>query len=309
MNTKIKILLLGAVLVIGLVGCQNENYSLGPFQTPSDLQIAATIIGTSTSMPNGDGSGTVLFNISAKNAEACKVDFGDGSSPIFLTNLPDTIRYTYNKKTPGVNKYGVTITAYGVAGAAPTASLVDSITVFYAYHVDPAILAMLTNDSPTGKRWMVDSTVVGNMGLGPNTSYTPDWYAANPGDKTGTGLYTNVYTFTNQGQFIDSTYNKIFGNVNYFKRDFVNPPTGVFGGYGNDWILYWPTYTASYTFSGTTASANSTGVIINFTKPGSLGYYTGTTQFEILSITNTSMSLRTVQSEVSSAYYVILKAK
>jgi hypothetical protein len=309
MNTKVKILLLGAGLLIGLAGCQNENYSLGPFQTPSNIQVTPALVGVSTSMPNGDGSGTVLFTISATNAEACKVDFGDGSSPVFLTNLPDTLRYTYNKKTPGVNKYGVTVTAYGVAGATPTASITDSITVFYAYHVDPAILAMLTNDSPTGKRWMVDSTVVGNMGLGPVTSYTPDYYAANPGDKTGSGLYTNVYTFTNQGQFVDSTYNKIFGSIVYFDRDFQNPAPGVFGGYGNDWILYWPTYTASYTFSGTTASANSTGVLINFTKPGSLGYYTGTQQFEILSITNTSMSLRTVQSGVGLAYYVILKAK
>ena len=309
MNTKIKLLLLGAVLLIGLAGCQNENYSIGNIQTPSDLQITATIVGATASTPNGDGSGTVLFNISAKNAEACKVDFGDGSTPVFLTNLPDTVRYTYNKKPAGVNKYGVTVTAYGVAGATPTASMTDSIIVFYAYHVDPAILSMLTNDSPTGKKWMVDSAAVGNMGLGPADSYTTWWYAANPGDKTGTGLYTNVYIFTNQGQFIDSTYNKIFGNINYFDRDFQNPAPGVFGGYGNDWILYWPAYTAKYTFSGGTPSAYSLGVYINFTKPGSVGYYTGTQQFEILSISDTNMLLRTVQPEVGLAYYVKLKAK
>lgn len=305
MNTKIKILLLGAVFVIGLVGCQNENYSLGPFQTPSGIQLTTTVVGTSTSMPNGDGSGKVVFNVTGKNAEAYKLDFGDGSSPVFVSTFPDTI--TYNKT--GINKYAVTVTAYGVAGATPTASIVDTVTVYYAYQVDPAILASLTNNTSVGKRWMVDSTAVGNMGLGPNTTYTPDYYNANPGDKTGTGLYTNVYTFTNQGQFIDSTYNKIFGSIDYFKRDFQNPAPGVFGGYGNDWILYWPTYTASYTFSGVPASANSTGVFINFTKPGSLGYYTGTQQFEILSITDSTMSLRTVQPEVSLAYYVKLKAK
>lgn len=310
MNNKIKFLtIIGAALLIGLAGCQKEKYTLGPFPSPSDVQITATIAGQADTMPNGDGSGVVQINVSAKNAALYKVDFGDGSSPVMTQTFP--LSKTYSKVI-GTKTYGVTVTAYAVAGASPSVSMVDSVKVYYAYHVPQDILAIITNNSVTGKRWMVDSTASGNMGLGPNTSYYPDWYNANPGDKAGLGLYQNVYTFTNNGVFVDSTYGEMFGNVGSFAADFnngVTPPPGKFGGYGDDWTLFHGTYSTKYTFSGATASASSTGVVINFDKPGSLGYYIGTQAFEILSITDSTMWLRTEKPEWSMAYYVKLKAK
>ncbi|MBE0651042.1 MAG: hypothetical protein IH595_09385 [Bacteroidales bacterium] len=310
MNTKTKILaLLSAALIIGFTSCQKEKYTLGPFPSPSDIQITATIVGQSDTMPNGDGSGVVNFSVTAKNAALYKVNFGDGSSPVMTQSFPITKTYS---KTVGTTTYGVTVTAYAVAGASPSVSTVDSVKVYYSYHVDPAILKIITNDSPDGRRWMIDSTASGNMGLGPISTFTPDWYDAPPGDKSGYGLYQNVYTFTNNGVFVDSTYGKMFGNEGAFAADFnngVTPPPGVWGGYGDDWILYQGTYSAKYTFAGDDAAANQTGVMITFEKPGSLGYYGGTQQFEILSITDSTMWLRTPRPDWSMAWYVKLKAK
>ena len=296
-------------MLFGFTSCQKTNYKLGPFSSPTSLQLTATVVGITDTTPNGDGSGRVVFNVSAKAAAAYKVDFGNGSGPSFVSSFPDTV--TYNQKV-GTFKYGVTVTAYAVANAAPAVTTTDSISVFYAYHVPAAVLKTLTNDSPQGRLWMVDSAAVGNMGLGPNTSYYPDWYNAAPGDKAGLGLYQNVYVFTNNGIFVDSTYGEMFGNKGEMANDFnngVTPPPGKFGGYGDDWTLYQGTYSTSYTFSGDNAAANETGVIINFQKPGSLGYYIGTQAFEILTMTDSTMWLRTEKPAWSMAYYVKLKAK
>jgi hypothetical protein len=309
MNTKVKnLIIIGAALLIGFTGCKKEKYTLGPFQPPSDIQQTVTIVGQSDSMPNGDGSGIINLNVTAKNAALYKVDFGDGSSPVMTQSFPVTKTYT----KVGTYTYGITVTAYGVAGATPTASKTDSVTVYYSYHVDPAILKIITNDSPEGRRWMVDSAASGNIGLGPIASYSPEWYAAAPGDKAGLGLYQNVYTFTNNGVFVDSTYGEMFGNKNYFVSDFNNgvaPPPGRFGGYGDDWVYYGKTYSTKYTFAASDDPNVSTGVEIIFQKPGSVGYYLGTQEFQILELTDSTMYLRTPKPDWGQAWYVRLKAK
>ncbi|MBN2615273.1 MAG: hypothetical protein JXR71_06225 [Bacteroidales bacterium] len=310
MNTKIKILaIISVASIIGFSSCQKENYTLGPFATPSDLTIVPTLKGQADTLPNGDGSGTVTFSITAKDAALYKVDFGDGSSPVITQNT--TLTKTYSKQV-GTFTYGVSVTAYGVAGSTPTVSKTDSVKVFYAYHVPAEILAMVTNNSTTGKRWVIDSTASGNVGLGPGDSYYPDWYSAAPGDKAGLGLYQNVYTFTENGIFVDSTYGQMFGNVNAFADDFnngVTPPPGKFGGYGDDWTYYGPAYSTKYTFAGADDANVSTGVSIIFEKPGSVGYYLGTQVFQILEITDSTMWLRTPKTDWGQAWYVKLKAK
>lgn len=307
MKTNYRILtLLFATLMIGLSSCKKDEYTLGDLTAPSDLVITHTIAGQTTDAPYGDGSGKVVFNITAKDAMSYTVNFGDGSGNLINPEVP----YSKTFAQIGTHKFTVTVTAIGKAGITTTA--VDTLTVNYAYQVSPEIVTMLTSNSADGKRWVVDKDAAGNMGLGPVSSFTPDYYAAGPNEKAGTGLYTNVYTFTNTNVFVDSTYGKIFGSKVYFARDFDPNLPGEYGGYGNDWILYWPTYTTSYSFSGEAATSSTDEVVyINFQKPGSLGYYIGTQQFQILSITDSTMWLRTVQSDpdVNLAYYVKLKVK
>lgn len=307
MKTNLRILtLVVATILIGFTSCKKDTYNLGALTSPSDVAITHTIDGKSADNPYGDGTGKVEFNVSAKDAMSYTFNFGDGTPTLINPKLPLT--KTFAKI--GTFQYTVTVTAIGKAGNTSTA--VDTLTVNYAYQVPADILKIITNDSPQGRQWMVDSAAVGNVGLGPIDSYFPDWYNANPNDKAGLGLYQNVYTFTNNGVFVDSTYGEMFGNVNAFAADFnngVSPPPGKFGGYGDDWTLYQDTYSTKYTFSGDNVPENKTGVIINFEKPGSVGYYLGTQEFQILSITDSTMWLRTPVPAWGQAWYVKLKAK
>lgn len=306
MNTKFRILLIiGVAVLFGFTSCQKQNYKLGPFSTPTSLQLTANIIGKTDTTPNGDGSGRVVFNVTAKDAATYKIDFGNGAGPSFVTSFPDTVTYA----KVGTFKYGVTVTAYAVANAAPTVSTSDSVSVYYSFKPSAEFITMLTENSASGKQWMVDSAAVENMGIGPDNDFTPDYYSAAPGDKSGAGLYTSVYTFTDQNEFVDSTHNTIFGRKEALAG--IDPSLPGYDLYGNgtDYTLYYPTYSVKFSYAQDPASASNTGVIINFAKPGSVGYYVGTHEFEVLDITDTTMLLRTLRSDLNLAYYVKLKAK
>jgi len=306
MYTKIKILtIIFATILIGFTSCKKETYSIGDLTPPSDLVVTTKIVGSTKTLTNGDGSGKVIFTFSAKGAISYKIDFGDGSQPVIIP--PPSFTKKFSKV--GNYTYKVVVTALGKGGS--TISTTKELTVYYAYQVDPAIVTMLTGDKATGKQWMVDKDALGNMGLGPIGTYTPDYYQAGPNEKVGDGLYDDVYTFTNTKMFTDSTGGDLFGSKVYFARDFDPALPGSFGGYGNDWILTYPTYSVGFDYDGDAATSTSPArVYINFQLKGHCGYYAGAQKYEILSITDSTMWLRCEQPDpdVNLAYYVKLKA-
>jgi len=177
MSTKIKIVTaIFAIILLGFTSCQQDEYSLGALSSPTDLVINAEIVGKTTALPNGDGSGNVNFTFSAKDAISYKVDFGDGSAPKILSSL---VTLKYNKV--GTKHYRVVVTALGKGGITTTA--IKEIDVYYAYTVNPATVTLLTGDSATGKKWRVDKDVAGHLGLGPgpgrtdgnSETFVPSW--------------------------------------------------------------------------------------------------------------------------------------
>jgi hypothetical protein len=49
-----------------MVNCQDDNLVFG--DAPTNLKITAEIVGKTTALPNGDGSGKVKFTSTASNA-------------------------------------------------------------------------------------------------------------------------------------------------------------------------------------------------------------------------------------------------
>ena len=82
-----------------LVSCEEENYELGAIIAPSNVQITAEIIGVDEANPNGDGSGTVHFNVSANNALTYKLIF-DG-----VETLVPSGKHTINFSVTGTHTY------------------------------------------------------------------------------------------------------------------------------------------------------------------------------------------------------------
>lgn len=97
--------------------------------------------------PNGDGSGTVKFTISATNATSYKITFGDGTVQNSTTGI---ITYTY--KTSGTYSYIVNVTAYN-----GTNSISSSITITLKVTTAPVWADEFdSNGAPNSSKWGFD---------------------------------------------------------------------------------------------------------------------------------------------------------
>lgn len=87
MKKNIKYVLGALVLLIAFYSCKKNTFSLGDLNAPTELAITTEIVGATTALPNGDGSGNVKISITAKNALSYKVDY-DANTPLDLVYLP-----------------------------------------------------------------------------------------------------------------------------------------------------------------------------------------------------------------------------
>lgn len=293
-----------------LVGCTEEKYTLGDLKSPTDIAINAEIVGQSTENPNGDGSGMVNFTFSGNNVISYKVDFGDGPAPSIV---PKTTSKRFSKV--GIQTYRVTLTAIGTGGITSTVS--KDVTVYYAYEVTPDIVTKLTGDSPEGKKWVVDKDAYGHMGNGPGPGRTdgneetfePTWWQTEPNSKTSSGMYNDVYVFTNTKQFTHITGGDLYGLKDMFARDF-DPATPVSQVWEREWKLTYQDYTESFDYDGEPATDDQPErVYIVFERLGFLGFFGGPHKYMILELTDTHMFVRcTTPGTNESAWYIKLKA-
>lgn len=78
----------------------------GEDNTPKNLIVNYEVLGATTSLPNGDGSGVVNFSVSAENATSYKMLIGSQT----LNSTTGTFSYTFTQG--GTNSYTVYISAY-----------------------------------------------------------------------------------------------------------------------------------------------------------------------------------------------------
>ena len=117
---KLTFLLIGFFVL--LQSCSGDSSGETPITTPSNLKITTEIAGTTTTNPNGNGSGTVLFKATATNATTYQITVEGKTLP--MTN--GQLSYTFT--TPGTNTYTATVNAYN-AGKSISASTTVTLTL------------------------------------------------------------------------------------------------------------------------------------------------------------------------------------
>src|ERR1035437_1719693 len=311
MKNNIKYLIGIFVLLLIISGCKKTTYTLGDLTAPSNVVITTAIAGQDATHPNGDGSGDVAITITGSNILSYNIDYNaaDGISLIFLANGKATTKYT----TLGLNTYRITVVVYGAGGTATTVT--KDIQVQSNFTPDPVIVANLTGG--TSKTWVVDKSVAGHLGVGPwsTTSVTPEWWAAAINEKVATAncLYTATFTFT-----------KVVATGTYSLQ--VTSPDGAFtktgplaGGLpgipasGVEACYSYAGGTGAFSFvpssSGIAASAPSTKTAIQLAGVNTfIGYGAVLKEYEILSITATTLYLRVQGTETGNAWYLKSKA-
>jgi len=295
-NNQISMLLSFAVL-LSFSACKKVDYSFGNIKTPSSISISAAIQGATSSAPTGDGSGNVTITASATDALTYKIYFGNGDSVLSSTGIA-----SYKYTTLDTNNYTVTVNAIGTGGAMSTASKV--IRVLYKYQIPSNILSALTNG--TSKVWALAKDTVGHFGVGPSNTFSADWYKAGPNEKPSCA-YGGLITFTQVSS------NTITVNVNNSGSSFlIGAATSFYGQSGGDGCYSISTGgTKNLGFSSATSgssSSNSTGVQFNVPGNGIIGFGTGGTTYEILSLSTKVMVIRNVGSD-GNAWYQILRAQ
>ncbi len=297
------------VLLLTTTSCTQETYSLGDLTAPSNVVINAVIVGQDASHPNGDGSGDVNFSITGNNILGVAIDY-DASNAVDLVFLPSaSITKKYTKL--GLNTYRVTVVASGRGGSQTTVT--KDITVRSDFTPDPAIVTNITNNA--SKTWIVDKSVAGHFGVGPwdPTSVSPSWWAAAVNEKVAccNCLYTSTFTFTKDPA--SGTYSITVATPD----GAFTKPGALAGGLpglkdlptsSNDACFAYAGGTSAFSFvpssSGVDASV-STQVAIELSGVSTfIGYGSTLKDYEILSVTSTTMYLRAQGTETGNAWYL-----
>lgn len=292
---KLSLLGLAAVLVVS--GCKKQEYTFGNIKTPKDLTLTAVIAGVDASNPNGNGTGNVTITTTATDALTYNIDYGDGTTKVVPSGSV-VKKYT----TPGTNSYTITVNAIGTGGAISTIS--KRITVFVAFEIPATVLNPLTGTG--SKVWVTDNDAPGHFGVGPNTEFSPIWYAAGPNTREACA-YDDEITFSRDA------LNRVSMSIDNKGASFsIGAATGFYGVSGGDGCYPISTGgTRALAFmDATSGSTAAQSTQIQFMVPGNgiINFGTGGTTYEILSISNTSLHLRNIGADGNS-WYQKLKPK
>lgn len=292
---NISLLFLGLGLVFS--ACKKQSYSFGDLKAPTNLTLAATVVGVDASNPNGNGTGNVAITVTATGALTYNIDFGDG-----ITRTVPTGTLTYKYANPGTNDYTITVNAVGTGGSLSTIS--KRVRVFVAFQIPASILSALTGGS--SKIWVTDRSAPGHFGVGPNDAFSPIWYSAGP-DTREPCAYDDEITFSK------NALDQVFMNVDNKGASFSIGASSAFYGFsggdncfpintgGNKQLIFQ---------DATSTSTPAQSTRIQFTVPGNgiINFGTGGTVYEILEITATTMYLRNIGIDGNS-WYQKLKVK
>jgi hypothetical protein len=298
MNRKIffKSLIL-LMMLAGFYSCEKTEYNFGEITAPTDLVLNTAIAGADAANPNGNGTGIVNISTAASKVITYKIDFGDGTIQMVPSGA---IQYKYKK--PGVNEYVITVSAVGTGGVVSNIS--KKIKVFVAFEIPAEIVANLTGGG--SKVWVMDKEASGHFGVGPADAFSPIWYSATPNQRDADGMYDDEITFKK------ITNNQVSINVNNKGQTFILGAAVSYYGFSGGEGQY-PLATGgekTLAFAGATSgSTSSNSTQIEFAVPGNgiVCVGIGSVAYEILSLTETTMHLRTIGADKNSWYQKFIK--
>jgi len=240
---------------------------------------------------------TVTIKANAQGASRYTYDFGDGTTGESLTGY---IVKTYDMV--GDNTYTVTITAFDADGSSITETVQVSVSIAAE---TPAEIALLTGSGT--KTWFLAASIPGHLGVGPARDgidgdwWYPKWYAAQAFEKCGSEesdcLCDDELTFSLNGSG-EVTYTLDNKGQSYFNVSHL----AAAGGSGDMDLCYdfdtsGEKMVTVSEVEGNVPAGETTGIQLDFSDGGFMGYYVGSSTYEILSITETSLHVRTYDTE------------
>lgn len=187
---------------------------------------------------------------------------------------------------PFAGEYVVTLTVYNAGGSTQSSQTI-TITDTDPEICNVEVLKLLTGGcgDADGKTWVVDSDRNGHFGLGPVTATDPIWYAAAANEKIGGGMYDDEFTFFLDNSKFDWVTN---GDIYLNGGQATNYP----GSYESPVGDYTAPFDAPDDLTYSLSSDGSGNQFINLSKNAFLGYATGVSKFQILSISENELYVK-----------------
>ncbi|NQV53572.1 MAG: PKD domain-containing protein [Flavobacteriales bacterium] len=233
-----------------------------------------------------------ILIFTASNAELiAQWTFGNGS-----TGEGTTVEAQY----PLAGNYEVTLAVFNEEGQASSSQTI-TIAQDDPSLLDDPLYNLLTGGIDIGsKTWVMDSLIDGHFGVGPNPvgagGLYPEWWEALCSEKPNTGLYSDRYTFTLQGFGFDMATNGLVYIDDLQESNFP----GAYENLGD--------YSAPYEDQlGETWKIEVGDDTMLTVSGGFLGFYTGTTEYQIIKLTENELFLRYLDaSESVNSWYIRL---
>ena len=286
-------------ILIGLTGlmvlissCQIDNYELGNLIAPTNVDVTYEIVGADAENPNGDGSGVVNFIATADNEITFNFEFGDGKDNQIAAGGKTSHTFSIN----GVNSYNVTVFAVGTGGI--TSNITIQIEIFSSFSDDEAE-QFLTGGATKSWYWAADQS--GHLGLGPNDQVYengdhtyPAWYQAAPWEKVESSLYQCELVFSIESGKL--TFEQLNPTGEAFIQGIYSEELGL-GAEGSYPFDIEGVKNVSFGPSSSIATIDGQyrGTTINYSDGGFMGFYAGSSEYEIIQITENLLTVRMVQ--------------
>ena len=256
-------------------------------------------------VPVGDGSGLVNFKVTADEAITYRFVYNENIAPLVTSSGEASIRFTVT----GLQTYTVTVIASGKGGVTSSESI--EIRVLSTFE-DLEAIEMLTGGLDSEKKWYVSAAEPGHIGVGPafegavgneDPWWSPHWYSAGPWAKYDLEkdrcLYEAELTFSQDsdgGLFYQMSAP---GDAVYFNTALESVAGGSAGSDncyeystpGVKPIILVPV-SGNVPLDKGRYNENGLATQINITDEGFMAYYIGSSQYEILEISETRLHVR-----------------
>lgn len=296
------------VLIFSISACQKQYYNIGNIVNPTNLDLSYEIVGQDDENLYGDGSGVVNFTTSSDNAISYYYDFGDGKD----RSISSDGKVSHSFTTTGVNTYTVTVYAVGTGGV--TSSSSTTVEVLCTFSDDEAV-QFLSGGSSKSWYWAADQP--GHLGLGPNSldmgagnESWPAWYSAAPWDKSASSLYDCEFVFTlTDGKL---TFEQLNPTGEAFIQGIYAADLGL-GDEGSHTFDIAGIKNVSFSPSNSLATIPGAyrGTTMTFSDGGFMGFYAGTSEYEIIEVTENILKVRIVQANntIFAWYHIFTNVK
>jgi len=292
--------IIGIVVCTFIVcSCQEDDQEFGEITIPNNISLDFQIVGMDADNPNGDGTGFVDFEATADNAITYQYNFGDGSDVQIAPS--GKIRHRFTKTN--LNTYSVTVIASGTGGFKSSAG--KNVRVFSSFN-DQEAKDFLSGGVGSSKKWYLAASEPGHLGVGGSTFeqfetefWFPGFFSAVPFEKCNEEksdcLCDDEFTFSQ-----DANQQLTFEYDNKGQTFFnAAHQIGVFGTeQGEDFCFDFDTSGVSNVSLAPTTidwsrvadpAFSSRGTVLNFSDDKFMGYFVGSSSYEILEIKFTTL--------------------